>query len=197
MIHPHTERRLVPTGIGYGVVATRLIPRGTIVWVLDDLDHIFTPSEVARLSPRCRAVLAVHGYVDRAGDTVLCWDDTRFENHSCDASTLAAGLFDFDLAVRDIHPGDEVTYDYAVLSLTVPMACRCGSADCRQVVGPANLSTMADRYDERVRDAFALVETVEQPLWDLVRDQEGVRAVLAGTRRLESCRESIFLPRVH
>ena len=42
MLHPHTELRHINQALGYGVVATRLIPRGTIIWVLDKLDQTFT-----------------------------------------------------------------------------------------------------------------------------------------------------------
>jgi hypothetical protein len=34
VIHPATERRFLDSEPGYGVFATRPIPRGTIVWVL-------------------------------------------------------------------------------------------------------------------------------------------------------------------
>jgi hypothetical protein len=37
MIHPWTELRFINDSIGYGVFATQFIPKGTIVWALDDL----------------------------------------------------------------------------------------------------------------------------------------------------------------
>ena len=37
MIHPSTELRFINDEIGYGVVATRFIPKGTIVWALTNL----------------------------------------------------------------------------------------------------------------------------------------------------------------
>jgi len=36
MIHPDTEVRFINDEIGYGVVAKKLIPKGTITWVQDD-----------------------------------------------------------------------------------------------------------------------------------------------------------------
>jgi hypothetical protein len=38
MIHPHTCIRYVNPQIGYGVFATAFIPKGTIVYVKDDLE---------------------------------------------------------------------------------------------------------------------------------------------------------------
>jgi hypothetical protein len=37
MIHPHTQLQEINETIGYGVIATQVIPKGTIVWILDDL----------------------------------------------------------------------------------------------------------------------------------------------------------------
>ena len=45
MIHPNTELRFINKEVGYGVVATKPIPAGTITWVLDKLDRTFTPDE--------------------------------------------------------------------------------------------------------------------------------------------------------
>lgn len=41
MIHPHTELKHINNEVGYGVVATKFIPAGTITWVLDKLDQEF------------------------------------------------------------------------------------------------------------------------------------------------------------
>ena len=38
MIHPDTELQFINDKIGYGVVATKLIPKGSITWALDKLD---------------------------------------------------------------------------------------------------------------------------------------------------------------
>ena len=69
---------------------------------------------VAALPAFYRPYLDRYGYEDARGDTVLCWDHARFVNHSCDASCLAAGN-GFEIAVKDIHPGEQLTDDYAGL----------------------------------------------------------------------------------
>lgn len=66
---------------------------------------------------------------------------SRTFNHSCDPNTgirQESKLF----AIRDIMPGDEITYDY---STTVPkykswwkMKCSCRSPICRKVVSSYN-----------------------------------------------------------
>ncbi len=46
MMHPHSELRFINESIGYGVFATKFIPKGTITWILDELDQKFTESYV-------------------------------------------------------------------------------------------------------------------------------------------------------
>lgn len=60
-------------------------------------------------------------------------------NHSCDPNTGIRdndhGGFDF-IALREIAPGEELTWDYETseyISIAVPR-CLCGSANCRKVI---------------------------------------------------------------
>jgi len=41
MIHPHTEVRVVSPEIGLGVFATKFIPKGTIMYVIDEMELIY------------------------------------------------------------------------------------------------------------------------------------------------------------
>jgi hypothetical protein len=49
MLHPQTKLGFINDVIGHGVVATHFIPKGTVTWVLDDLDMEFPPEEVDRM----------------------------------------------------------------------------------------------------------------------------------------------------
>ena len=49
MIHPSTELRLVSPHVGYGVFASRHIPKGSLVYVQDPLDIKITPQQYQRL----------------------------------------------------------------------------------------------------------------------------------------------------
>jgi hypothetical protein len=111
MLHPHTELRFINDRIGYGVVATCLIPRGTITWVRDDLDRAFSAAQVAQMAPLYHAIVAKYCFVDARGNFILCWDLARYLNHACDPTCRSAG-YDFELAMRDILPGEELTDDY-------------------------------------------------------------------------------------
>lgn len=165
MTHPDTELRFVSDEVGYGVVANAFIPSGTVVWVRDDLDLCFTQEQVERLAPHYRAIVHKYAYVDVAGVHVLCWDFARYFNHSCDSSCLG-GASDFEIAVHDLHPGDELTDDYATFNLESPEAfeCRCGSPRCRGTVSPVDALRLRDGWAQTFQAALALAPAVAQPL---------------------------------
>ena len=49
MMHPDTEIRYVSEEVGVGVFATKLIPKGTTVWIKDELDMILTEEYIESL----------------------------------------------------------------------------------------------------------------------------------------------------
>jgi uncharacterized protein len=186
MVHPDTELRFVNSEIGFGVFATRLIPRGAITWVQDELDRVLTPEKVRQLGPEYAAILSKYSYVNRWGDSVLCWDLARYMNHSCTPSCLSPG-YNFELAIRDIAPGEELTDDYATLNLSDSFKCVCGAPGCRNTVCEDDVFTLADRWDEAVREVFPLMAKVPQPLWGLVKEKQEVQVALAGGE-IASCK---------
>lgn len=187
MIHPASELRLGNPTIGYGVIATRFIPKGTITWVYDDLDQVIDPARLVDMPPLLQALAEKYSYFNGRGDRVLCWDHSRFVNHSCNATSLAPG-FDLEIAVRDIQEGEEITDDYGLLNLEATFECACGSEHCRGMIGPEDFEAYADRWDELAADAMRHANQVEQPLWDLIREKDAIHAVLEGREPMPSCR---------
>jgi hypothetical protein len=186
MLHPATELRLIGDSIGYGVVATTHIPRGTVTWVKDDLDQTFSAAELAAMAPPYQEILHKYTYVDRDGLHVLCWDIARFVNHSCEPTSRSPG-YDFEIAVRDIHPGEEVTDDYGSLNVLPGFeACHCGSSRCRRQIHPRDLLRYADRWDAELHEVFPLLARVDQPLWFFVREKAELEEVLAGRATMAS-----------
>ena len=192
MLHPHTELAFIDERIGHGVVATRAIPRGTITWVLDELDQRIPPHRVRRLSTLHRKQLDKYAFVDREGNWVLCWDLGRYVNHSC--APTCASLYDFSMALRDIRPGEQLTEDYGSLNLDAPFGCCCEAAACRGEVGPDDFLRLADDWDRAAAEVLPLLSTVPQPLWALVQEKGAVEAALSDPIALRSCRESYFTP---
>lgn len=187
MIHPDTELRFIHPDIGFGVVATRLIPKGTITWAQGELDQVFTPQRLNSLGPIFANVLGKYSFVNGRGEYVLCWDLARYVNHSCAPTCLSAG-YNFEIAVKDIQPGDELTDDYATLNLEGSFECSCRAHQCRSIVSEADIYAHADRWDAIVREVFPLIAGQPQPLWPLVAEKEEVQAALAGATEIASCR---------
>lgn len=186
MIHPWTELRYVNDAIGYGLFATRLIPKGTFTWVHDDLDQIVDPGLEHRLPPVLGALLNKYSYLEPRG-RVLCWDHGRFVNHSCAPNCRSTG-FDLEIAVRDILAGDEITDDYGSLNVDYEFDCRCGSPSCRRTIRATDVVTHADEWDRQAADAFRLAPAVEQPLWALLREREEIERAFRGEIPVPSCR---------
>ena len=168
MLHPDTELRIVDKEVGYGVFATEPIPKGTITWVLDELDQVFEGRRFAGLERKYREELERYTWVDNRGNRILCWDFGRFMNHSCEANSFSPGGFDFEIAVRDIEVGEQLTSDYGALNIEKPLFCRCGSPACRGVIRSGDFEAHAAAWDEQIRPAFQRLQSVEQPLWRLI-----------------------------
>jgi len=167
MIHPHTALRFVSDEVGYGVVATRRIPRGTITWAMDPLDRTLDPAEVEALGPLFREPLDHFTFRDNRGRYVLCWDTARYLNHSSNANCLTTA-YDFEIALRDIEAGEQLTDDYGTLNLDRPFECLPEPGTDRTVILPDDLLRYHDRWDRLLLDAFPNVARVEQPLAPLL-----------------------------
>ncbi len=167
MIHPNTELRFISPLKGYGVVATQFIPKGTITWVQDRLDRIFTQTEVAQLEPMYQDILNTYTFRNKEGEYVLCWDNARFVNHSYNSSCMSTA-YDFEIAIRDIHPGEELTDDYGYLNVTEPFAAEPEDGTDRSMVLPDDLLRLHPIWDEKIQEAFPYIKTVDQPLWGVI-----------------------------
>ncbi|RAK69881.1 SET domain-containing protein [Hymenobacter edaphi] len=187
MIHPDTELRFISPEIGYGVVATRLIPKGTICWIFDAFDQTFSPERVRGLDQLHKDILNKYSYRDAQGDFVLCWDNSRFVNHSFNSS-LVSTAYNFELAVRDIHPGEELTDDYGYLNVWEPFDCLPEPGSARTQVLPDDLLNFHPEWDAKLTDAFRHFNQVAQPLRPLLeaRYQAKVEAVAAGRAPMDS-----------
>jgi hypothetical protein len=180
MLHPSTELRFISKSVGYGVVATAPIPKGTITWAKDDLDRTFSAAEIRAMGPPYREVLEKYAYVDREGLHVLCWDAARFLNHSCDPTSQSPG-YDFEIAVRDIRRGEELTDDYGSLNVDPGFeTCGCGAPACRRTIDPDDLVRYGEEWDVALGEAVRLIPRVDQPLWFFVREKAELAEVFAG-----------------
>jgi len=184
MMHPDTELRYINEEIGYGVFATKFIPKGTIVWAQDDLDQVLDPSYVERLDPLRKQDVLKYSFKNQHGQYILCWDKSRYVNHSFHA-TCVGTMYELELAARDIHPGEELTDDYGTLNLDEPFACMPEEGTTRSWVMPDDLLYYHQQWDESARAAFRHFDRVEQPLKHLIRHEHRGKIQAIVERRAE------------
>lgn len=190
MIHPDTELRPISAVIGFGVFATRRIPKGTVTWVLDALDFVM-PSERAEQLPRgYQAIFDRYCFRDSDGNQILCWDFARYMNHSCDPTTLSIGAL-CDIAARDIEEGEQLTCEYALLNMP-DMQCMCGSPRCRGRVRAEELPKLAPAIDAATKLLAPLIPKVGQPLMEfmLPQNRDPLMLIAAGKAPVPSCMEN-------
>jgi hypothetical protein len=137
---------------GYGVIATRAFKEGEQVVTGDGVLY----REHEQFDDTYCLVLP--GYeLDAAGNEgpPLFWDladQTRWINHSCDPNTEVGSDWDAEnkivhaywYALRDIEPGEELTYDYA-FAAAVTERCYCGAPTCRGlIIDPDEIAAVSD-----------------------------------------------------
>jgi hypothetical protein len=108
-------------------------------------------------------------------------------NHSCNPTCRSAG-YDFELAVRDIAPGEELTDDYGSLNLEYNFSCSCGLPECRGLIRPNDLLSYGDQWDRLLVEPFRRIAAVPQPLWQFLEEKAPVEAALAGSSPIASVR---------
>lgn len=186
MIHPDTELRFLNGHVGHGVVATKFIPKGTITWVLDKLDRTFTPDQVADMGEAYQRILETYYYRNRDGNFVLCWDLGRFVNHSFNSSCVSTA-YDFEFAVRDIYPGEELTDDYGYLNISEPFRAVDEGTE-RKIVYPDDLLKYHPIWDQKLLAAFKAFPSVSQPLAEILptRTMDLCHQIAAGQTEMAS-----------
>lgn len=187
MIHPHTELRFISERIGYGVVATQFIPKGTITWALDKLDRIFTPPQVKAMDPLYQQVLDTYTYRNAEGNYILCWDNARFINHSSISNCITTA-YEFEIAVRDILPGEQLTDDYGYLNLEEPFEAEPEKGTDRTTIYPDDLIRYHYDWDEQLLSAFPFLPQVAQPLFNILEPalREKALRIAAGEEKMSS-----------
>jgi uncharacterized protein len=162
MIIPSTQVVHISESKGRGVVATAPIPRGTVTWVGDELDREFTPAQFQRLAPTTQEIVLTYSYRNRRGNLFFCWDNERYINHSFRPNCCLTP-YHFEIAVRDIAIGEELTNDYGFLNIIAPFAVE-DEGTGRDTVYPDDLLRHSGEWDQLLAGAFSRLLQVEQPL---------------------------------
>lgn len=186
MIHPKTELKFISNEVGYGVVATEFIPAGTITWALDKLDRIFTPEEFKAMDLIYQNILDVYTFRNNKGAYILCWDNARFVNHSFNSNCLTTA-YDFEIAIRDIQAGEQLTDDYGYLNITHAFRA-IDEGTKRKVVYPDDLLRYHKVWDKKLLSVFHQIPNLNQPLLELlpIETKNEIEAVCSGKKQMES-----------
>jgi hypothetical protein len=192
MIHPATDLRFVNDIIGLGVFAIADIPKGTIVYAKDCFDIELTPEAFAELRPPLQTLAERYSYLDERGVRIISWDHAKYVNHRCDCNTMSTG-YGFEIALRDISAGEEITDEYGLFNMDQEIELACGCEGCRGVLRPDDIETWFPVWDARVKEALACLRRVPQPLWavleeDIRREVEAYLGGKAGYRSVLSLR---------
>ena len=115
---------------GVGGFALCKIKKGAAI--IEYLGEKITKSEAAlRVAADNPFIFCLDDEFDVDGD--VTWNPARFLNHSCEPNAEAEIFGDqiWIMALRDIRPGEEITFNYSYdLENYEEHPCRCGAAQC-------------------------------------------------------------------
>jgi len=150
---------------GKGLFSKKRIPKGTILWRFKD-DRVYTKNQRKKFSKKYKALLKKYGYEDEKNNLIYCTDNAKYWNHSCEPN-VAGFNEEMDIAIKNINPGEEITYDAGFGRWTcLPIKrCNCGSINCRRTIKkePEN-SRIILKLDSLVKKASKDLLNVKQPL---------------------------------
>lgn len=192
MIIPCTKVTYINDTKGNGVVATARIPLGTVTWVFDDLDREIPMAKLNGMSEPCRDTVLTYSYRNNKGNLIFCWDNERFINHSFKPNCCLTP-YRFELAIRDIEAGEELTNDYGTFNIIAPFPVDAEDGD-RSIVYPDDLLRYSDTWDQQLQAAFHRFLHVEQPLRQLFAPEiwQLAESIARGDQAMTSVKECYF-----
>lgn len=195
MIHPHTELRFANKKTGYGVFATAPIPKGTILYVKDYLDIEISEEEFSQLKDNYKKIVEKYSYIDERGIRIVSWDHAKYVNHKCDCNSMSTG-YGFEIALRDIAEGEEITDEYGLFNIPLPVPVNCGCNNCRKTIFSTDIYRFHDEWDSLIISALHHVRKVEQPLWHLIdrKTKKSLEGYLSGREAYRSAINLKYLP---
>jgi hypothetical protein len=156
MIHPKTELKFINETVGYGVFATESIPEGTIVYVKDSLELVVSPTDYLLHNAEMQEVIEKYSYIDEQGNRIISWDFAKYVNHCCNCNTISTG-YGFEIAIRDIAAGEQITDEYGIFNLEKEMSLVCGVSGCRKTIRPDDFDRYYQQWDEKIKKSISLL----------------------------------------
>lgn len=163
MIHPKTELKYISDQVGYGVFASEDITEGTIVYVKDSLELVISPSEFLLHTSEMKEVIEKYSYIDEHGNRIISWDFAKYVNHCCNCNTMSTG-YGFEIAIRDIKKGEQITDEYGIFNIEEEMDLVCSEQCCRKKLTPADFDNHYQEWDTKIKKSIPKLFEVDQPL---------------------------------
>ena len=113
-----------------------------------------------------------YSYIDERGYRIISWDFAKYVNHCCNCNTISTG-YGFEIAIRDIYPGEQITDEYGIFNLETPIPLLCGEKNCRKEVRPEDFDLYYQVWDEKIRNSLTKIKNVDQPLFGIL-DQDTI-----------------------
>ena len=192
MIHPKTELKFISKEVGHGIVATEFIPAGTITWVLDILDREITPKEFDSMDINYQEIVDTYTYRNKNGNRVLLWDNGRFVNHSFNSNCLLTA-YNFEVAIRDIQAGEQLTDDYGYLNIIEPFR-GAEEGTKRKVVYPDDNLRYHKIWDNQLLNVFDKIPQLNQPLKKFMSNElwEDIEAIANKKKKMDSILKNYY-----
>lgn len=194
MIHPDTELQFINDEIGHGVFAKKEIKKGTITWAMDSLDREFTPAQIELMDEVYREIIMTYTFRNRKGNHIFCWDHGRYVNHSFKPNCIATA-YNFEIAVRDIKAGEQLTNDYGFLNI-IESFRPFPEKSKRKVVHPNDLVNYAHEWDKLIKPAFLKITKTDQALKKVIRTElwSKIERIIVGQEDIESISKNYYNP---
>lgn len=195
MIHPNTALVKVSPTIGYGVIATAPLPRGTLIYVRDTLEQVIAPDSEVMQCPILGPTLLTYAYRNSHGSFIVSWDHGKYVNHHCLPNTLATA-YDCEIVVRDIALGEAITTDYGLLNIMECLDHRCNTPQCRSIIREGFDWSLLPTWDPLVLDALQCLDVEKDVLFPLLDQklQGELRALKANPQAYRSISERAMRP---
>jgi hypothetical protein len=101
----------------------------------------------------------------------------------------------FEIAIRDINIGDEMTNDYGTLNIIEKFQCaHSPSTNPREFVCPDDLLNFHEKWDPMIDSAFSFLNKVTQPLENFLNGNQvkDIEDITKGTKQIPSILNNYF-----
>ena len=192
MIHPHTELKYINEEIGHGVFATKPIPAGTIIWAQDKLDRVFSLADLEKMEPVYRSIVENYTFRNSSGQYIFCWDNGKYINHSFKSNCMSTP-YEFEIAICDMQPGDQITDDYGYLNIIEPFRA-ADEGTKRKTVYPDDLLKYYKTWDKKIKKIFPKIIKLDQPLKPIISKELWVKieSICEGREQPDSILNNYF-----